>query len=123
MNDELQEVDMDEFNEQYERYSDRKIGYLGEPNAISIQEFATILNSIREWNEYTDTDQITLNVIQHTSLNIKPYLKDSSLPLEKLLSEIVEPEKYYFTFEGNNIKYEENFGRIKEITMDMYKIR
>lgn len=123
MNEDVEKVNMAEFNEQYERYSDIRIGYLGMPNAISMQEFATILNSIREWNEYTDTDQITLNVIEHTSLNIKPYLKDSSLPLEKLLSEITEPEKYYFTFESKNIKYEENFGRIKEITMDMYKIR
>ena len=123
MNDELEKVDMEEFNEQFERYSDRRIGYLGEPNAISMQEFATILNSTREWNEYTDTDKITINVIQHTSLNIRPYLKDSTLPIEKLLSEITEPEKYYFTFKSENIKYETDFGRIKEITMDMYKIK
>ena len=122
MNEELNKSQMQEFNAKYEGYADRSYGYMGLRNAISMQEFITILNSIREWNAGTDNEKINLRVINHTRINIDVYINNPNMQLEKLLSETENPERYYFTFKTEDIQYETNFGRIREIKMEMFKI-
>lgn len=94
----------------------QKFGYLNEKNAISMQEFITICNLIRDWNQRIPADMVKINVIERVPVNIKMYLQDTSKPLEELLTNLENQELYYLTFQSKDIVYN-NTGRISEITM------
>ncbi len=128
MYDRLNESEILEYNAKYEKYADRLLGegYRGIENALSLHEFVTILNSIKEWNQTNEyNNEITLNVIDRahiSGININFYIVNDSVVADQLLSDIVDPENYYFTFESKNIQYEARTGLIKDITMTMFRI-
>ncbi len=108
-------------------------GYLEIENAISVQEFATLCNLKKDWNNKNQGDLITIKLTSDNAVLIKNkivryYLPDDSEnSIEELfmeMNEIEDLELYYFTFssEGNNIKYENTGGRISEITLKMSKV-
>ena len=127
VNDNMKQKDILEFNAQFEQYANRKDkANIYEENAISIQDFATLCNLVRDWNRRNLSDIIEINVNQKAgvSTNIKKYLPNPKNPeeaeakIEEFIANLVNAEKYYFIFKADNIKYE-NHGRISYISMDM----
>ena len=95
-------------------------GYLGEKSAISLQEFVTICNQVRDWNERMPSDKIKIEVIERTVTNIKQYLQNTSKPLEQFITSLDNPELYYLTFETKDIEYNKK-GQISGIVMTIRK--
>lgn len=121
MKENMKQKEILEFNAQFEAYSGKENGYLNIKNAISIQEFSGLCNLVRDWNKRYPQDKIDIDIIERTSVSIKPYLKDSTKPLEELLTQIKEPDLYYFIFKSEDIEYNNENGRICNITMTMWK--
>lgn len=135
INSELSQREILEFNAGFEGYASKEQGYLGIKNAISMQEFATICNLSREWNRTNPTDKIKITVtstggggkqtvgreIVNKVNNDYMYI-DSNKPLEDLfvdLSGYGALETFYFEFEIRNIGYNNETGRVEQISLNM----
>ncbi len=121
-NERIKEEEILEFNTQFTSYADRgKDGYYYEPltgkgeNSISIQEFATLYNTIREWNVNNPSITIAYDIGVKTGSirNIygKPrltdYLANGAKTAEQLFTEYFEGDilRYYFTLQSTDIEY------------------
>lgn len=121
-NERLKEEEIQEFNVQFTSYADRgKDGYYYNPlkgkgeNSISIQEFATLYNTIREWNLNNPSDKITFDIGSKTgsirNVSGKPklsdYLSSGVKTAEELFTEYFEGDiqRYYLTFQSSDITY------------------
>lgn len=62
INSRLKQTQIDEFNAQITVYASKQEGYLGLQNTISVQEFVTLCNFIRNWNENNPSDRVTINM-------------------------------------------------------------
>lgn len=118
----MKEEKIQEFNVQFTSYADRgEDGYYYDSltgkgkDSISIQEFATLYNTIKEWNLNNPSEIITLDIGFTTGSirNIygKPkltdYLASGNKTAEDLFTEYFEGDilRYYFTFQSSGIEY------------------
>lgn len=98
-----------EFNAQFEGYANREEG-------LSVQEFATLYNLVKNWNKNNESDIIEIkfgtNAGGITSVpgsgDIRNYLKDDKHTMEDLLSVFFKnkQEEYYFEFTTADMKHD-----------------
>lgn len=127
VNNELKQKEILEFNSQFEGYANKKPGYLNIDNAISIKEFASLCNLVREWNNNNPSDQVEINTKTRDGINLEKYTKSGSKEeLETLITELNKGltyndklKVYYFTFKAENITYSNQTGRIKGIYLEL----
>ena len=120
-NERLQEEDIQEFNAQLTSYADRGTnGYYYNSvtgkgqDSISVQEFATLYNTIREWNSNNPSDTITFSITPKPNISICPsnrnintYLANGTKTAEELFAEYFggDTTQYYFTLQSSGIRY------------------
>lgn len=111
------------FNVSISGYADRdeKQGYLGIKNAISAQEFATLINLTRDWNDNNPSEIIDVEIKGDSTiyLNLNKSLEDRKT-LESIFNELNKKhplENYYFEFSSQNIEYSKYDGRINKIKL------
>jgi len=125
INAELKQKEILEFNSRFEGYANKEKGYLDIKNAISLQEFASICNMVRQWNSGNPSDkvEITIDNGRHKELLRKYANSDSKEPLEDLFTKINKEyggiENYYFEFTSQNIHYRNETGRVDQISLKM----
>lgn len=140
VNDNMHRKDILEFNAKFEGFANRRNGYLGIENAISVQDVATLCNLTRDWNKNNEDDQITVTIVNRaTTPNYNIFMSylskdgaNSNEPLENLLTTLAlqgDLEKCYFICasviqdaDSQGIKYENEGGRISEIRLRGRKI-
>ena len=130
INDEMHRKDILEFNAKFEGFANRRNGYLGIENAISVQDVATLCNLTRDWNKNNEDDQVTVTIVNRaTTPNYNIFMSyiskdgvNSKKPLDNL-------DKYYFICstviqdtDTQGIKYRNDGGRISEIRLRGGKI-
>ena len=124
INDEMHRKDILEFNAKFEGFANRRNGYLGIENAISVQDVATLCNLIVN-RATTPNYNIFMSYISKDGVNSKK-------PLDNLLTTLAldgDLDKYYFICstviqdtDTQGIKYGNDGGRISEIRLRGGKI-
>ncbi len=140
INDEMHRKDILEFNAKFEGFANRRNGYLGIENAISVQDVATLCNLTRDWNKNNEDDQVTVTIVNRaTTPNYNIFMSyiskdgvNSKKPLDNLLTTLAldgDLDKYYFICstviqdtDTQGIKYGNDGGRISEIRLRGGKI-
>lgn len=133
INEKMRAREISEFNAKFEGFANRRNGYLGIENAISVQDLATLCNLIRDWNKNNESDQIELTIVNRaTTPNYNTFMsyisKDGvnyNKTLENLFVEIRDDIEYYYFIcasviqdeDGQGIKYENEGGRISAIKL------
>ena len=128
VNERMQQEEIQEFNAQFLGYADRGIDGFGYKivnpsnpssnpgyNGISVQEFATIYNTKKEWNINNPTETIKLtigskpgSILTVNAQNINNYIANDSKTAEDLFTVFFRGDttKYYFTFQSTNLEYD-----------------
>ena len=136
VNERMQQEEIQEFNAQFLGYADRGIDGFGYRNVnpanpasnpgyngISVQEFATIYNTKKEWNINNPAEAIKLvigskpgSTLNVNSQNINSYISDESKTAEDLFTVFFKGDttKYYFTFQSTNLEYDRQNRKNKE---------
>ena len=107
VNAEMRKKEISEFNSQFEGFANRRNGYLGKENAISVQDLVALCNLTRDWNKNNESDQIKVTIVNHgTTPNYNlfmSYLREDGInsdkPLKNLLTTLAldgDLDKYYF---------------------------
>lgn len=127
INENLKRKEMAEFNAQFEVYANKEPGYLEIKNAISVQEFATLCNLVRQWNSENLSDIIELIVNSGPEKNkIQEYAKQNSREALEDLFEYLNcrggMQNYYFLLEATDMGYSDETGRVNRIKLEVKKL-